>query len=188
MNRLSCPTEGSAAFETAITAEHAKVTYVLATLHLSQYKHVMMDLAENETGRRRLTFDCFNQVIHDFPSTLRSHNFAELKKPMHLVQEAILPNLFRHFAKAPFVKKYNEMKEEYRTSNKPFGLLFPRKGLQQGLVIHNGYQGDFVPAGASCFVWQPTRDDTPLIVQDLLMFLWQINETWKPQANYGDLQ
>ena len=67
---------------------------------------------------------------------------------LHLSQKMLLPALFKFFDQTPMVEAYAKFYEEAQSSamGRPIGLVFPRKGIMRGLIIHNGEKLD-----ESCF-------------------------------------
>ena len=51
-----------------------------------------------------------------------------------------LPSLFQKFSKAPFVAAFEAHYERYarEADGRAIGLVFPRKGINRGLIVHNG--------------------------------------------------
>lgn len=119
----------------------------LCGLHLSHWERSLRRRQQNETGEFNLTFANFNEEFNSFPFLLGAANLGG--KKLHTDASCLLPALFKDFEKVPFVVAYEAFfaKMQKRAHGRTIGLVFPRKGIPKGLVIHNksaerlGYEG-----------------------------------------------
>jgi hypothetical protein len=116
----------------------------------------------------------------------------EKKKPrgphqLELRQDAILPKWFMEFSHLPFYDVYLAMHERVaeKADGRPVGLIFPRKGIRQGLIIHNGDMDTYVPEKTSCHLYRGGgRHPIVLVVQPYAGFLDHIYKNghgWVPE-------
>ena len=92
----------------------------------------------------RLTFKFTTSALSDDPPIFRD------KKSVH-------PNWFKSFRTIPFVRKFEERLEEYldnSDNSKPFGMIFPRKGFANGMIIHTGDWNVYVGCSSGCHLYK----------------------------------
>jgi hypothetical protein len=120
-----------------IRYEEARVGFLLKRLKCSKLERELRRRQEQESGEYRLAFRQFHDEFPTFPILLGASTLGGVK--LHLDASALLPNLFKAFMAAPFVDAYDEFYErvESLADGRAVGLVFPRKGFSQGLVIHN---------------------------------------------------
>lgn len=99
-----------------------------------------------------LTFEAFNDVF-SFPVYLTSNQLRG-KLPIHKDQKSIHPNWFKAFSKLPFVQVFAETLKAYGLFGRALGMVFPRKGFAQGLIVHTGDFNTFVREGNSCHFYR----------------------------------
>lgn len=154
--------------------ESSRVEWTLRRLKLeSQRKEI---LAAAIGGQ--YTFSEFHRVVSDFPMHLTAEPLINAK-PLHRDPRAIHPMWFKSFRNLPIVKQYEERFEElYRTfQGKPFGMIFPRKGFAQGLILHNGDWDLFVPTQSSCHIFKGGKKHAmTLLVQPYSGFIDHVRE------------
>jgi hypothetical protein len=143
--------------------ESARVEWTLRRLKLEPQRKEI--LAASVAGQ--YSFSELRRVVGNFPLRLVAEPFrGEL--PLHRDSRSIHPMWFKAFRGLPFVQRYEELYEELSASfdGKPFGMVFPRKGFAQGLVLHNGDWDLFVPPQASCHIFKGgKRHAMTLLVQ-----------------------
>lgn len=168
--------------------EHAKVQFMLKQLGLSKRKRQLVEWIARNDEDTRLTFTAFNEVFSSFPVWVTGTNLGDLSDALHLHQKATLPNWFKTFTSLPFIKHYTEAYAAAGNlaTEKPVGLVFPRKGFKQGLIVHNGDWQTFVPPKSSChlYVGGGNRKQTVLLVQPFSTFLTHVYRNgrgWKPE-------
>lgn len=131
-------------------------------------KSAMLNVARRRTGRPRLTLALFNELVPNFPVLMNYVSGGPLAK-LHLSSAASLPSLFKKFQDAPFVKAYADDHDSALelANGRAIGLLFPRKGIVQGLIIHDGTGLDiFWQRGAiMCYHGGTREKPTRLYVQ-----------------------
>jgi hypothetical protein len=119
--------------------EEGRVKFVLNRCKLLDHKRELLRARARELGQfGRLTFDLFNERFRDFPILLGSHTLGGIK--LHQDQRSVLPNWFTNFPKLPFVEAYREfyVARHELANGRPLGVVFPRHGFRQGMIIHNG--------------------------------------------------
>ena len=98
---------------------------------------------------------------------------------LHRDPRAIHPMWFKSFLSLPFVKLYEERLEELYDAKqkKPFGMVFPRKGFAQGLILHNGNWDLFVPNQSSCHIFKGSKKKSmTLLVQPYSSFIDHVRD------------
>jgi hypothetical protein len=142
--------------------ESTRVEWTLRRLNMeSQLRKI-----KQQSHDGLITFDDLNQTV-DFPIHLKSESLKG-EIPIHRDQRSTHPMWFKGFLKLPIVQKFEELFEAYHakhTGDKPIGMVFPRKGFAQGLIIHNGDWNLYVPPNSSCHLYQGGNKTTSLIVQ-----------------------
>jgi len=144
--------------------EHSRVMHIVQVMG---YKNLVSDLKRVSQGSL-FTLGDFVQVCDDFPVYL----FAETLKgspPIHRDNRSVHPIWFKSFTSVPFVKVYIERSKTFPT-DRPVGMLFPRRGFQQGMIIHDGDPERFLPPGSSCHLYRGDGGTT-MIVQPFTGFL-----------------
>lgn len=174
--------------EHAASWEHARVDCVMKRLKLAGHRKAVMRIVSEATGVSRLTFRAFSEFFPTFPMFLGADDLGHLPKPLHLLQEAILPAWFRNFRHLPFILPYEAFYDGLgeEAGLKPVGLVFPRRGFQQGLVVHNGPVDKFVPPRTPCFLYAGGEKAMSLVVQPfigLLDHIYARGRGWKPDDN-----
>lgn len=121
-----------------IAGEERQVLFLLNRLGMPRQKWRLLRTAEARTGQKRLTLDLFNEAFPSFPLLLAYSQ--EAGERLHQKKDATLPALFTRFQSFPPVKFYEDWFErvERDANGRAIGLLFPRKGIQRGLILHNG--------------------------------------------------
>lgn len=142
--------------------EHSRVSWTINQLTLQSY----MKRFQKENPGELLNFEWFNLDNH-LPIYLACvHDLG--KQPLHRNQKAIQPNWFLKFPTLPFMSHYNKLLENLpSTETRTVGLIFPRKGFGQGLILHNGDINDYVPHDTGFHVYRTKENATTdfLIVQ-----------------------
>ena len=148
------------------------VDWTLNRLNLKEQKKAIMADAEG----RSLTFSMFHEHV-DLPIRLGFDALAGVI-PLHRDQKAVLPNWYKHFLNLSFVKAYDQAFEGLRVKNEtPFGLIFPRKGFAQGMIVHNGDMEKFVPPRTSCHFYRGgSKYKMNLVVQPYVVLVDQLRD------------
>lgn len=168
--------------------ESARVNFVLGRVGLSGHKREFMKRVRSETGGSLYSFRLFREEFPTFPMWLTCDNLTDMPAPLHKMKNAVLPLWFKNFPQLPFMPFYEKLYEELgeqMTQLKPVGMIFPRRGFEQGFVVHNGDMQDFVSVGSSCHVYLGGRKKDPrmLVVQptmSLLDHIYNKGHGWKP--------
>jgi len=159
--------------------ESSRVEWTLRRLKLEdQRKEILSDAVGG-----RYTFSDFHRVVN-FPIRLVAEPLLN-EPPIHRDQRSIHPAWFRSFRGLPFVRKYEEHFEELGDLYKgtPIGMVFPRKGFQQGMILHNGDWELFVPPQSSCHLFKGGKTHKMnLIVQPYIGFIDHLKKglVWSP--------
>jgi len=148
--------------------ESARVEWTLRRLKLDfQRKQILSEAMDG-----RYTFEAFNRVL-DFPMEMCGENLKD-EPPIHRDQRSIHPLWFKAFIGLPFVRCYEERFTVFAEKNpdRALGMVFPRKGFSQGLILHNGDWDLFVPPQSSCHLFKGGKKHAMnLIVQPYMGFI-----------------
>ena len=154
--------------------ESSRVEWTLRRLKFeSQRKEILSSVPDG-----RYTFEEFNRVV-DFPMELCGDSMKD-EMPIHRDQKSIHPNWFKAFTGLPFVQHYEEKFSEHAEKNplRPLGMVFPRKGFLQGLIIHNGDWELFIPPRSSCHIFRGGKKHSMnLIVQPYMGFIDHVRKS-----------
>lgn len=165
----------------AAAQEERHVRFLLERLHFpAGKKWAMLKLSRERTGVARLTLDLFNELVPNFPLLLGYANPGRL----HQDNRATLPALFRRFEDAPFVAAYAALFEQAAplAAGRTVGLLFPRKGVVRGLLMHNGL-ALWVPGTTITYHGGTREEPTQLVVQAFAAVVEALHaggRGWKP--------
>ena len=134
-----------------------------------------------------LYWHAFNETVM-FPMFLWSTTLGKpCEKPVHLQPDYIFPRWFTKFTKLPVFKEYRGWQEQFaeHIGKQPFGLIFPRKGFQYGLVLHNGDMGRFAPLGEGYYIYATKgRKHQTYVVQTFKSLLDRVEGNgWKPSRD-----
>jgi len=148
-------------------------------LNVACLRHMKRDSFGN------LSFETFNDYFAGFPMILGASALPELPA-LHRNEKAIHPLWFKSFTSLPFIKFYEDLLHRYgtRDSDHPVGLVFPRKGFRDGMILHNGHLDTYVGERGSCHLFRG-KQDRRLIVQPYSAFLDRIRDyhEWTPNFN-----
>lgn len=117
--------------------ENRTVEFVARTFGLQKQSQRLRHEHNRATGRNRsLTLLEFCRDQRSFPVIMTTRRLERL----HLDKRMFLPSLFKKFSEAPFVGAYEEYYETVigEADGRAVGLIFPRKGIPRGLIVHNG--------------------------------------------------
>jgi len=148
--------------------ESSRVEWTLRRMKLDSRRKEI--LSESPDGR--YTFEAFNQTI-TFPMELFGESLKD-EQPIHRDVRAIHPLWFKAFVGLPFVKYYEDRFSTFVETDpgRPLGMVFPRKGFSQGLILHNGDWDLFVPPHSSCHIFKGGQKHVMnLIVQPYMGFI-----------------
>ncbi|MCI0420757.1 MAG: hypothetical protein L0312_16275 [Acidobacteria bacterium] len=164
--------------------EASRVRYMLKVLHLSKQETTLRTDWEKQTGSANLTFAAFNEQYPSFPVVLGASLLDGCK--LHTDPRAFIPSLFKDFQRAPFVTAYDEFYESNRdrADGRALGLVFRRKGILHGMVIHSeGMEG--VWHRGLVWVYHGGTRTTPFRLyvrpfQVMLEGIWSQGRGWRP--------
>ena len=143
----------------ALQWENNRVEWTLNRLGKKSVKKEILAGA----GNNFLSFDDFNNHA-DFPIKLFAEYLSDIP-PIHKNQKFIHPFWFKSFLRLPIVERYSDLFEkEVRNTDKPIGMVFPRKGFLQGLIIHNGDFEIYLPNNASCHLYRGSKASQHVLV------------------------
>ena len=119
----------------------------------------------------QLTFVLQRECVK-LPIWLGASTLPRLGCPLHLSNRAVFPLWLGKFDKLPILPPFMALCRE-ADPDIPVGLIFPRKGFQQGLILHSGGQ-DYIASRGSAIVWRDNGRE--LIVQSLATFVAHLKE------------
>lgn len=110
-----------------------------------------------------LKFQDFNQTFSRFPFQFVAESLVGLP-PIDTDKKSFHPRWFSDFTGLPFVERYADHLDAWRKSHdkRHLAMVFPRFGIQQGLVLHNGGI-DYIPVEVGAHVFR-TRGRRQVIV------------------------
>lgn len=119
----------------------------------------------------------FNEWFSMFPMQFVAEALIG-EKPLDADLQYAHPKWFQSFLDLPIVRLYERHFVAWQAGDdkRPLGMIFPRLGFQQGLVIHNGGFG-FVPAHGSAHVFNPGRGAEWYCVQPFSQLIDHIHAT-----------
>lgn len=171
---------------TAASNEATALKYVLKRFGLAKEERVMRNEHAGSTGLPELTFAAFNSRHPSFPVLLGYNRIAGVK--LHADKTAMIPALFKSFTETPFFKAYETFFEEHEgreDGNRTIGLVFPRRGIKFGLIIHNGASLDMTLFRGTILTYHggSRKRPHPLYVMPLVSLiegLHQKGHGWRP--------
>jgi hypothetical protein len=160
----------------AIKWETARVTYTINRLKLGA--HIAGQL--RSSGSSNMTFEAFNERFPSFPVILTGTSLPGVTA-IHRNTSAVHPMWFKSFCNLPFVKFYEDELQRYGTETsdtggRPLGMVFPRKGFRDGLIVHNGDWQTFSPSNSSCHLFKGKNRHSTLLVQPYAAFLDHVRD------------
>lgn len=139
-HKFTASSERQKALQARSDAEYEArlVGFVLKKFHLERVERQLRKRDSREGGAGDLKFRYFCDEYRSFPILLGADPLRGIT--LHTDSRAFLPALFKNFDKTPFVMAYEEFFEDVADAadSRAVGLVFPRKGIRHGLVIHNG--------------------------------------------------
>jgi len=171
--------------------EEGKVNYLLKTFNYNVRKAAaqLCKLAEQTVGSPDLTFRAFHQQEPSFPLYLGASRLNGVQ--LHLEPTAMLPALFKAFGAAPFVQFYDQFYEANaeRAGDRPVGLVFPRKGFKNGLVVYAADDPQIIPfcerEAFFTYVGGKKKDQHWVLVRSFQKVLEAVHNGghgWRPQS------
>ena len=177
--------------------EHERVRFVLRRFKLDSFGHELLTMGGESKANQWLRFSAFNSMFPSFPFVLGIHRLRNLPLPgsakttssdysVHTDPNCVEPARFRKFTWCPFVVAYDELyetlAENVASAGLHLGLVFPRSGLKEGMVIHNDASEHFWTRGL-CWVYKDEALDRKLYVQpfsDLIDAIHAGGHGWRP--------
>jgi|TARA_R110000824_G_scaffold265278_2_gene454176 hypothetical protein len=165
--------------------ESARVEYAVRRLKLGT--HVLRELRAQEGGSA-LSFENFNDRFPTFPMLLSASTLPG-EQPMHRHPKGIHPMWFKSFTGLPFMRFYEDELAKHQSEvfggdgSRVLGMVFPRKGFAQGLIVHNGEWQTYLPPNAGCHLYQGGKvKSMTLVVQPFMALLDHIIKGvhWEP--------
>lgn len=131
--------------------ESNRVEYTIGQAKASWLKKVIKAESSDD-------FLCFAQLeeIGNFPFRITTTSLTD-NISVHADDKSVHPLWFKSFRKIPFVRIFEERLEEYlenSDNSKPFGMIFPRKGFQNGMIIHTGDLDVYVGHSKCCHLYK----------------------------------
>ena len=164
----------------ALKWESARVEATVKRLKLG--RNVLPELRKNGNGE--LTFEGFNERFPDFPVILSGSSLPGVQT-LHRNQKAIHPMWFKSFRNLPFIQFYEDelMRLPDLEGRRPLGMVFPRKGFREGLIVHSGDWEAFSADNSSCHLFKGKGGFT-LLVQPYAAFLDHVRDgiLWVPTS------
>ena len=159
--------------------ESSRVEWTMRRLKLERQRKEVLSAAIGG----QYTFAEFNRVVN-FPMYLLAEAMTDLPC-IHRDPKSRHPLWFTAFRSLPFVKLYEQRFEELPQiyQQQPIGMVFPRKGFSQGLILHNGDWDLFVPPQSSCHVLKGGKKHSMnLVVQPYTGFIDHVRQglAWGP--------
>ena len=171
--------------------EHSRVRHAMKKLGLNKNdERTVVKECEQFCGSPQLRFDVFCDHFSSFPFILTTNRLRGLPLPygkkqtpknyqVHTDQHSFEPERYKKFDWVPFVIAYRDFKEKVGESDRSIGLVFPRRGFQQGMIIHNDYSEQYWTTD-SCWVHKDS-DGEKLFVQPFDALLIGIKKArWHP--------
>lgn len=117
--------------------EHGRVRWLCARLGVGpKQRRAIEEAGGGHGGPARLTFAEFCRAFPEFPLWLAADR--DVGRRLHVDPKAVLPRWFSHFHALPFVRAWEYAAESKPPdAGRPTGLVFPRKGVPAGLVVHD---------------------------------------------------
>ena len=135
-------------------------------------------------GARSLTFQTFNDEFPSFPVVLACDHLGGLQ--LHRDNGSVFPLWFARFPDLPFVAPFEASVDAARASlaGRGAGLVFPRKGFAQGMVVHTPVAGVTFRPGV-CVVWtrppeRGGREHPPVYVRAFSALVDAVAASWEP--------
>ena len=160
----------------AIKWETARVTATVARLKLDP--RIVHQL--RHTGSTEMTFGDFNDRFPNFPVILTGSSLPGVPA-LHRHAGAVHPMWFKSFRNLPFIKFYEDELQRYGAeafdaAGRPLGMVFPRKGFRDGLIVHNGDWQTFSSCNSSCHLFRGKNCSSTLLVQPYAAFLDHVRD------------
>lgn len=136
--------------------ERDRVAFVMKTLGMGPKKvNDLRTRGRELTGASDLYFDCFNAMFPNFPIVLGASTLRLLPLPyktrgdktkttsadyeVHRDYHSLEPMRYKRFEEVPFVVAFGNLSDRVQAeaTGRPVGLVFPRRGVPHGLIVHD---------------------------------------------------
>jgi len=130
--------------------ESARVEWTIKQLKLQDD---VKELKARSAFADRVFFSTFNEWFASFPFHIVAEPMID-KTPIDADPHSVHPRWFASFLDLPFVRMYEDYYVQQQASDdkRPLAMVFPRRGLAQGFVLHNGGM-QFVPTMSSAHLF-----------------------------------
>jgi hypothetical protein len=140
--------------------ETLKVKFVMSRSGLGpQEVRRLSRLHEDRYGVPGLSFGIFREEYPTYPVLLQCSRLEGLR--LHTDPKSILPVWFKNFESLPFVPPFVAFHDSIvaveKLGGRGVGLVFPRKGFQQGLVVHTAVANGSGWEQGPCFCFRGGR-------------------------------
>lgn len=143
----------------ASSFESDTVTFMLRLLKLQKRERDLRRACSDRTGSSNLTLADFHNEFPTFPIYLGARSLKD--KKLHENDKMRLPTLYKTFWEAPFIKPYLEFRQTVlrRAGDRAVGLVFFRRGVPGGLVVHDGRDLPDRVLGGLALVYRPVHQE-----------------------------
>lgn len=165
--------------------ERDRVAFVLKSMGIgSRRTNAIREKGKQVSGKADLYFDVFNDAFPGFPFVLGSSTLRNVVLPyttrthkvkttpmdyrVHQDYHSLEPMRYKNFPHVPFVIAYFQLIErvEAQAQGRPIGLVFPRRGIMQGLIIHDDSSQKYWTEGfAQVYKYEAEGQSCQLFVQ-----------------------
>jgi hypothetical protein len=141
--------------------EQSRALFLLKSLGLTNWKAEL----QQQDSNNLLLFSAINNTL-GLPLFFATEPCTN-KLPLHRDVKSAHPQWFKNFQKIPVMVIYFEEMERYnlRQDDRPFALVFPRKGFEQGLCVHNGSSISYTLDGEGYHCYRSKKHGQDIIVQ-----------------------
>jgi hypothetical protein len=167
--------------------EHELTGFVLSALHLpTNVRRALTSLAVERSGEPRMTLADFNATFPTFPILLGCSRLKGAR--LHVDKNSTIPSMSRHFDRTPIFACYEEFYERVavQAGGKAIGLVFNRKGIDRGLIIHDSGLDDYwVPGWWNVYQFGTRQEPRRLLIQpfaSLMAALYDNGRGWCPDS------
>ncbi len=116
------------------------INFLLKELRLTRRRSELLEMQQRRTtDLAPITLAVFNDAFPEFPLVMACSRLQG--KRLHICVDTLLPNLFKNYQRAPYVKHYDleaYQRFQHTAQGRTIGLIFPYKGVPKSLVVHNG--------------------------------------------------
>jgi len=163
--------------------EESRVNFLYRKCGLERDLATLRELHRDRLGYPGLNFSLFQELYPSFPIVLGCDRLNGLA--LHESSQAVLPAWYKSFAKVPFVPAFERFCERAAASlhGRGIGLIFPRKGFRDGLIIYTGLDDCWNEGGGFIFRMGKADKSVDVIVRpfaDLVAGIYDSGRGWVP--------